>query len=114
LLFKKGVPFDGSEPNTQTPVQPASSGTIDYSNCISGDPEVNLGSPTSDPSSTGWCFPPGPSNTSINDDFNPSSALNWSISDMPTLVFDGIVDEPSMYHPDDEELFNALIAYEDY
>jgi hypothetical protein len=76
---------------------------------------VNLGSPITDPSPIGWCFPPGPSNTTaINDDFNPSSALNWSIFDMSTLDFGGIVDEPRMYIPDDTELFETLITYEDY
>lgn len=92
--------------NTQITVRPAPE-TIDYSNYISGDPEVNLGSPASDPP-LGWCFSPGPSNTTIND------TLNWSVFDMQTLDFNGIVDETSMYGPDDDDLFDAIITYEDY
>jgi hypothetical protein len=106
--------LDGAEPNTQTSGRPPVE-TIDYSGCISGDPEVNLGSPTPDSSPTEWCFPPGPSNTTaINDDFNPPSALNWSVFNTSTLDFGGIVDESSMYTPGDVELFNALIAYHDH
>jgi hypothetical protein len=114
LLYNEGIPSDGAEPNPQISVQPAPAGTPNYSNYISGDPEVNLGSPTPDSSPIGWYFPPGPSNTSINDDFNPSSTLNWSVFDMSTVDFDGIMDEPSMYRPDDDDLFDAIIAYEDY
>ena len=33
---------------------------------------------------------------------------------MPTLDFDGIVDEPSMYGLQDDDLFDAVITYEDY
>jgi hypothetical protein len=67
---------------------------------------VNLGSPTPDPSPIEWCFP-GPSNTT-NNDFDSSSALNWSVFDMPTHDFDGILDEPS------DDFFDAMITYEGY
>lgn len=89
-------------------VRRAPAETIDYSGYISGNPEVNLGSPTPDPSPIEWCFPPGPSNTTTNNDFNPSSALNWSVFDMPTHDFNGIVDELS------DDFFDAMITYEDY
>jgi len=109
MLYNEGIPFDGAEPSTQISVRPTSpTDTTDYSSYISGDPEVNLGSPTSDLSPIGWCFPPGPSNATTNNDFNPSSALNWSVFDMPTHGFDGIVDEPS------DDLFDAMITYENY
>jgi hypothetical protein len=75
---------------------------------------VNLGSPNPEPSPIWWCFPPGPSNTTINDDFNSSSTLNWSVFDMRTRDLDGTVDESSMYGQDDGDLFDAVITYEDY
>ena len=78
----------------------------DYSRYISGDPEVNLGSPTPDSSTIGWCFPPGPSNT--NNDFNPPSSLNWSAYDMPAHHFNGIMDETN------DNLFDSMITYEGY
>ncbi|KAI0286665.1 hypothetical protein BGY98DRAFT_1092311 [Russula aff. rugulosa BPL654] len=113
LLPNQGIPFDGAEPNTQISGRPAPAETIDYSSYISGNPEVNLGSPIPNPSANGWCFP-GPSNTTTNNDLNSSTTLNWSVFDMPTLDFDGIVDEPSMYGLQDDDLFDAVITYEDY
>ena len=74
---------------------------------------MNLGSPIPNPSANGWCFP-GPSNTTTNNDLDSSTTLNWSVFDMPTLDFDGIVDEPSMYGLQDDDLFDAVITYEDY
>ena len=84
--------------------------TVDYSSYISGNPEVNLGSPIVNPT-PGWCFP-GPSNTTTDDDLN--STLKWPVFDIPTLDFDGIVDEPNMYSPHDDDLFEAVITYDDY
>ena len=110
MVPNEGVTLDGAESNTQISARPVPAETIDYSSYISGNPEVNLGS---DPSPIGWCFP-GPSNTIINDDANSSSPLNWSVFDIPTLDFDGIVDEPSMYGPHDDDLFDPVITYEDY
>ncbi len=105
--------LDGAEPSTQISARSVPAETVDYSNYISGNPEVNLGSPTPDPSPIGWCFP-GASNNTIDDNFNSSTTLNWSAFDMPTLDFDGIVDEPSMYSPNDDDLFDAIINYNDY
>lgn len=114
LVSNEGVPFDGAGPNTLISSQRGSvpTGSIDYSSYISGNPEVNLGSPTPDPSPIEWCFP-GPSSTTANDNFNYSTTLKWSAFDMPALDFDGIVDEPGIY-PNDNDLFDAVITYDDY
>jgi hypothetical protein len=116
LIFNEGIPFGGADPNTQISV-PAHAESIDYSNFISGNPEVKLGSPIPVHSSIGGCFSPGPSTTTIIDDDSNSSLspnLNWSVFDMPTLDFDRIVDEPSMYGPNDGEFpcefFDAIIT----
>jgi hypothetical protein len=105
------VLLNGAVPITQISARPVPAETVDYSSYISGNPEVNLGSPSPDPSPIGWCFP-GASNT--DDNFNPSTTLNWTAFDMPTLDFDGIVDEPSMYSPNDDDLFDSLITYNEY
>lgn len=105
LVFKEGIPFD----DANTPISvPSHAQSIDYSSFISGNPEVKLGSPIPD-----HCFSPGPSTTTaIDEDFNTSiaSTLNWSIFDMPTLDFDRIVDEPSMYDPNDADFFDSIIT----
>jgi hypothetical protein len=47
-----------------------------------------------------------------NDSFNSplSYALNWSVFDMPTLGSDRAMDAPSMFGPNDGEIFDALIT----
>jgi hypothetical protein len=112
LIFNEGIPFDGADPNTPISV-PARAETIDYSSFISGNPEVKLGSPIPVHSSIGGCFSPGPSMTTIIDDdvnSSPSSTLNWSVFDMPTLDFDCNVDEPGMYGPNDSEFLDSIIT----
>jgi hypothetical protein len=107
LIFKEGIPFDDANPNTPISV-PSHAQSIDYSSFISGNPEVKLGSPIPD-----HCFSPGPSTTTVIDhDFNASvtSTLNWSVFDMPTLDFDHIVDEPSMYDPNDGGFLDSIIT----
>jgi hypothetical protein len=112
LIFNEGIPFDSADPNMPISV-PAHAETIDYSSFISGNPEAKLGSPIPVHSSVGeGCFSPGPSTTTIiDDDFNSSlsSNTNWTVFEMPTLDFDCIVDEPSMYGPTDGEFLDSII-----
>lgn len=115
LAFHEPISFNGPDPNSQ--IAAPARAPIDYTGFISGNPEVKLGSPIPNNSSFGGCFSPGPSMTTvIDDDFNSSqsTAVHWSMHDMPTLNFDDIMNE-HMYGPNDGgEFLDAIITCGSY